>query len=110
MIVGSRGVSIPFQISILDGSYVVFQRACFSFDGDPYSHLLRGLYERELGRFCSFSFLITWILRCKSVVNLPDSQAYLRIEKAHKSDSVIFDLRQRFLPFWMVLSFAADCP
>lgn len=56
MIVGSRGVSIPFQISILDGSYVVFQRACFSFDGDPYSHLLRGLYERELDGFVAFHF------------------------------------------------------
>lgn len=56
MIVGSQGVSIPFQISILDGSYVVFQRACFSFDGDPYSHLLRGLYERELDGFVAFHF------------------------------------------------------
>lgn len=69
-------------------------------------YLLRGLHERGLGRFGRLSFLITWILRCKSVVNIPDSQAYLKIEKANTGDCVIFDLRQRFLSFWMLLSFA----
>lgn len=93
-------MSIPFQISLLDTEYEVFQKSCFLHDCIV-SFEMRSAFRMFLQHLVSNA----WILGCSSAVNLQDSQAYRIIENANACNSLIFNFWQMFLPFKMVLSF-----